>query len=179
MGWWRHTSAMKTNPGLKFIIIIAVTLCAAITLRVFAAGKRYQEQHAPFRLVIEERTEMKQGTTMKKAKDLVKNGINCDMDFKESASETSLLTQLCGPTTTAKRGEGKAGGPHIQQKVEFTKVSDLKALVAALTTPSASAKPAPGTSAPEGSPSPAPHVSQQVEAHTPQAANAIAAALRR
>ncbi len=169
---------MNTNPGLRFITIIAVTLCAAIALRVVAAGKHYQQQHAPFRLVIEERTAMKKGTSSQDARNLLKNGTNCDMDFKAPGAE--MVDPLCGPATTAKRTENlaHASGPHIQQKVEFTRVSDLKALVAALAT-TASAKPAPSSPAPEGSASPSPHVSQQVESNTPHAAKAIAEALGR
>src|SRR6476620_1007814 len=146
---------MNTNPGLKFIIIIAVTLCAAIALRVFASGTRYREQQGPFQLVIVDRTEMKKGTKKETAQKLVKDGINCDMDFKEQPD--SLIDKLCGPATTTKRTENltHASGPHIQQKVQFTKVSDLKALVAALTT-TASAKPSPSPAKPETSASPAP-----------------------
>jgi hypothetical protein len=166
---------MNTNPGLKFITVIAVILCAAIAIRVFAAGKHYQ-QRAPFKLVIEERTEMKRGTSANEARNLLKNGINCDMDFKAPGTET--LDPLCGPATTAKRTENlaHASGPHIQQKVEFTRISDLKALVAALAT-TASTKPPPSPAKPETSASPAPHVSQQVESNTPHAAKAIAEAL--
>lgn len=172
---------MKTSPALRFITIIAVTLCAAIALRVVAAGKRYKEQHAPFRLVIEERTALKKGTSFQNARNLLKNGTNCDMDFK--APGGAMLDPLCGPATQAKRTENlaHASGPHIQQKVEFTRVSDLKALVAALSTSAASTQPASSSPAPEASATPATHghVQQQVESNTPQAAKAIAEALGR
>jgi hypothetical protein len=161
---------MRTYPGLKFVILIVVGLCAAMVLRAFAANKH--QNAGLFRLEVKHRITLKCGENCEeKIKPYLQNSPSYDVCVREKQNghdhHWNVHQDNLPPCTDSYR----PGSPHIQQRAEFTTAKDLKAAVDAL---AGAVKSVPATS-----PSPAPHIQQQVESNTPKAGKAIAEALVR
>src|SRR5438105_1634019 len=159
---------MRTYPGLKFVILIVVGLCAAIALRAFAANRH--KDAGLFRLEVQKRIQLKcKDDCEEKVKGYLKNSPSYDVCFRKSQDGKDHHFNEVGSVSSPCIEADRPSSPHIQQRAEFKTIKDLKAAVDALagsmskTTPPA--------------PSPTPHIQQQVESNTTKAGKAIAEAL--
>ena len=164
---------MKINPGLRFIALILIMVGAAMAVRAFEVNKR-GDRGQPFTVIIETRAHVKDPDGFE-AK-LSTHSKQYHLCFRKQSPENDKPLDA-GSGTAATCDSKPPGSPHVQQSMSFQTAADMKAIVDLLTT--RAAPPATNPTRPETSATPAPHVSQQVESHTPQAAKAIAAALGR
>src|SRR5947209_5690136 len=123
---------MRTYPGLKFVILIAVGLCGAIGLRAFAANKH---QHPPvFRLEVPNRVELKskENCDEKDIQKYLNPSSSYDVCFRKKQGEKDHHWNKAGDLSSPCAETYRPSSPHIQQRAEFTTAKDLKAAVDAL-----------------------------------------------
>jgi hypothetical protein len=166
---------MKLNPGFKFIVLIVITLFAAIALRAFASNRG----NRTFTVTITgDCVEVKHNAGAF-FENLKKADPHCSLDKVDWCSETEVfrLLDLAEKHSKASplRRDIRNGSPHVQQTAVFTTAKGLQAFVNELDTATTHDKTAP----PKPNTSPAPQVQQHVESTTPQAAKAITLALSR
>ena len=169
---------MKRNARLRFIIIVAIGLCAAVAFRAFAANKH--RDSGLFTLEIKKRVTLKNGGNWNadKTEGFLKDNhaLSYHICFRQGPDGVDDHRPKVDPSPATCTDSARPTQPHVQQTVHFNSLADLRAVVDALAKNSVASTPAPSTPKPPPS-SPAPQVQQHVESTTPQAAKAITVAL--